>query len=192
MYIKILKDYIENKIKKQEDPGTTQGKVSIHLPVHVTLVNIILYDLISSSNGLKDFNVIELSNLHHNEFTVKIDHKKITKTLRCRIKDVGYNNFSEALIIIEFLEGLRFYEKMAIKSALAFQRGWQRLKIKLQDSSEAETASESIIDFNSNGIVINVTQAIRNQDLDLFNSVLKFGDVSTEDNQLIIDFNLGL
>jgi|SRR5690606_1374817 len=192
MYIEILKDYIENKIKKHEDQSTTQGKVSIHLPVHVTLVNIFLYDLISSSNGLKDFKVIELSNLYHNEFIVKIDHKKITKTLRCRIKDVGYNDFSEALIIIDFIEGLRFYEWIAAKSALAFQKGWKRLKMKMQNTPESETASDSIINFDSDGIVINVTQAIKNQDLDLLNSVLKVGNVSTEDNQLIIDFNLAL
>ena len=190
MYSEILKNYIEQFTNKPEDSSLPEGKVTIHLPVHVTLINLILTDLISTNNGLKDFNALELSNLDNNEFTIRVDHKKINKTLRCNIRDVGYNDYSEALIIIDFIEGLRFYERIAIKSVLALQKGWHNFRSKVQESSNTEAGTESIIYFDSKGIVINISQALKNQKLQMLNKLIKMGDITTSDDQLIIDFEL--
>ena len=192
MYLEILKNYIKNKDQRADMPSGNEGKVSVRLPVHENLINLILTDLFLTTDGLKDFKKIRLSHLNNNAFIVFLDHKRIQKTVHCKIRDVGYNDYSEALIVIDFIGGLRFYERLIIKSILSIQKGWNRIKNQLRDSDKSKSGYNSLFEFSANGLIINLTLIMKQLNAEWLNALIRIKDISTGNDQFMIEFELTL
>ncbi len=179
-----------NKLNEQDYSGFEGSHLSVHLPIEEGLVNAILDELITNSEGMKDFHAIAFSDLNEDEFIVSINHKKINKTIRCLLHQVSYNKHSEPVLIIEFLEGIRFYEKLALKSATTFQKSWKWIKSKFHDDKEGHKTSGAAIDISSSSVTINFADILRKQDLDYLNPLITWEDFSARENKLIIDLSI--
>lgn len=185
-----LKNTLLQKLQRKDHSGIKGGKVSFHIPIQESLLNVILAASISSSEGLKDFRSIHFSDLNDEEFVVRVDHRKINKTIRCQLHNISYNKDAEPLLRIEFVEGIRFYEKIALLSATTFQKGMKWFKSQFQDEEEENKKSKSAVDISTSLLTINLAQLLRQQDLDYLNPLITWKEVSARENTLIIDFNI--
>lgn len=185
-----LKNILHEKLLKKDYSGIKGSTVSFHIPIQESLLNAILASLISNSEGMKDFNEIHFSDLNEEEFVVMADHKKLKKTIRCQLHNISYNQYSEPLLIIEFMEGIRFYEKIALKSASSFRKGIKWFKSQFQDEEEEIKKSKSAFDISSSHLTINFAELLRQQDLDYLNPFIIWKEFSARDNKLIIDFSI--
>jgi hypothetical protein len=186
----LLKDVVLQKLKKHDNEGIKGSRLSVHLPVEQNLLNFILRTLISTSDKLNDFESIVFSELDNDEFVVDVNHKKLEKTIRCKLHEIFYTENSDAILIIEFLEGIRFYETIALKSVLAVKKGWNWFKSILQNNSDELETSKQAIEFSSSQLTINLSELIRQQNLDYLNPLIKWGEFSTRANKLIIDITI--
>ncbi len=185
-----LQNMLLEKLQEQNYNGVKGARLSVYLPVQEGLLNSILNELITNSDGMKDFQSLTFSDLNDNEFIVAINHKKINKTIRCLVHPVSNNKYSEPVLTVEFLEGIRFYEKIALKSAITFQKSWKWFKSKFSDGKEGHKSAGSAIDISSSSITINFADLLRQQGLEYLNPLITWEEFSTRENKLIIDLSI--
>src|SRR5690554_5236226 len=113
MDLEPLKHNILERLQEGNFDGFKGVNMSFRIPLQKELLNDILETLISTTDAMKDFESVKLKEMVLNEFTVDVNHRKLKKTIRCRIIGINYNQNSEPLLEIEFVEGIRFYEKFA-------------------------------------------------------------------------------
>ena len=190
MDFELIRNYFQDKLKHRDYSTIEKSSLSVHFPVHEGILNLFVANIIASSQELKDFKSLVFSELNNNRFAVHINHRKINRTLRCEIHDIGFNDYSEVLIIIKFIDGLRMYEKIAINSALAIKKRWNWFKSQMNDSYTAETKKNSAIDFSSKGLIINVTHILKQQGFDYLIPLVEWKDITTKGNRLIFDLNI--
>lgn len=185
-----LNERMFNMLQEQNFEALKGSRLSVHLPIQEELLNFTLAELIATSEGMKDFEEIVFSDLNDDEFVVSIKHKKLDKTIRCLIHHITYNKLSEPLLNIEFLEGIRFYEKIALKSATTFKKGWSWFKSQFTDSSEENKPSPPAVDISSSSVTINFANLLRQQGLGYLVPLVNWEKISTQENKLIIDLSL--
>ncbi len=185
-----LKDFILNELQKHDHDGLKGTKLSVHIPIQEKLLNIIAQTIVSTSEAMKDFDSLYFSEMGENEFLLYIDHKKFKKNIRCEIQGIEYNYYSDPILKIKFLEGIHFYEKVALKSATTFKKGWKWLKTKWQDENGSQEKAKPAVDISSSKLKINLSQLLKQQDLDYLTSLISWEDVSTHENTLVIDFSI--
>ncbi len=186
----LLKHYLLKKLQENDLTGAKKGKVSVHIPIQEKLLNYVFETLISTSEDMKDFESIVFSELDNNEFLVSVNHRKLTKTIRCAFHNIGYSKYSEPILTIEFLKGFRFFEKIALDSILAFQTSWKWVKTKLHEEKKPPEKEKPVIDVSSSGLTINLAEVLNRQNMGYMNKMIVWEDFTTKENKLIIDFSI--
>src|SRR5690606_9665691 len=125
----------------------------------------IVESLISSNDAMKDFKKIHFRDIALNQFTVDVNHKKLNKSIRGEISRINYDNNSEPVLSIYFIEGIKFYEKLAIDSTMAFRKGWNWFKTALREEPQAPDKSALWYELSSDSIKINLAGLLRQQKL---------------------------
>ncbi len=128
-----LKEYFLTKIKNRDFSDFTGTDLSFHIPVSTTFLNFILNMLVTSSAGMKGLESVELSKLNDDQFMVKIKHSLIKKKLRCSIHEIGSTRHGQPVLTIEFIGGLKFYERTILNALFFLRKGWGWLKSKTAD-----------------------------------------------------------
>lgn len=185
-----IKKLLLDKLQEQNYTGVQDSRLAFHLPIQEGLLNAIFNEVVTTSDGMKDFQSIVFSDLNEDEFLVTIDHKKLKKTIRCLLHPVSYNKHSDPVLIIELLDGIRFYEKIALKSATTFQKSWKWFKSKFRDDKEGHKISGSAIDISSSSITVKIADLLRQQGLEYLNPLITWEEFSTRENKLIIDLSI--
>jgi hypothetical protein len=178
------------KLKEQEFNALKDTDIKVKLPMHESLLNSILLEMISSSDKMEDFNTLAVHDLDHDELSVQIDHKKIKRTLRCRIQEIEYTSSGDPKLVIGFLEGLRFYERALLNSFVSFKKRFKWAKSILKGEDEESPASVPAFKISGTEIAVNLGEVLRQQDLDYLNHLIQWDGVYTYQDQLIIRFSL--
>ncbi len=185
-----LKDLLLDKLQKHDYDGLKGSHLAVYVPLQEKILNIIVQTIIASSDKMQDFESIYFSELNENEFLVYIGHKKLNKTVRCRILEIDHNHQSEAVLIIEFLEGIHFYEKIALESAKTLKRGWKWFKEQWKEKAESPEKEKPAVEISSSKLKINLFQILKQQGLDYLNPLILWKSITTHENKLIIDFSI--
>jgi len=186
-----LTDYLLNKLKEPDKEGLKGIDLSVHVPVHVSLLNSFLNTLTSNSRLMKDVREIVLSEADKHRFRIKLEHKRIKKELFCGIRDIEYNPNKEPLLTIEFLEGLRSFEKFVLTGIFIFKKSWSVLKAVFNDEDrKALEASQPFWDLSGSKLVVNLSKLLREQHLDYIDSILHWQGISTKNNCFIFDIKI--
>jgi|GEM_PF-4055736 len=178
------------KLREQEFNALKGTDIAVKLPVHESLLNSVFLELISSPDSMKDFSSLAVHHLDHDELTVEVDHTKIKRTIRCRIQDIEYSNNGDPLLVIGFLEGLRFYERALLDSVVSFKKGFKWFKSIMKGEDEEVPAKVPPVKVTGSEIVVNLGEVLRQQDLEFLNHLIQWEGIYTYQDQLIIRFNL--
>lgn len=176
------------KLEKYDLNGIRGSFLLFVIPIYENPLNTIIASVISDSEEMSDFKSIHISNLDEEEFIIRVEHQKINKTLRCRLHNITYNNDSEPILIIEFIEGIRFYEKIALLSASTYKKGLKWFKSKFQVDDEDTFKSRSAFDISSSHLTINLAELLRKLKLNFLNKLITWKEISAKGNKLIIEF----
>src|SRR5690554_4996837 len=103
-----LHEKLWQKIKDGELEELEGTNISFRIPVQEDLLNFIVESLISSNDAMKDFKKIHFRDIALNQFTVDVNHKKLNKSIRGEISRINYDNNSEPVLSIYFIEGIKF------------------------------------------------------------------------------------
>jgi hypothetical protein len=184
-----LKNTLLTKLQKHDYNGLKGTSLFFHIPLQEKLFNIIIQSILSTSDKLQDFDSIYFSEMKENEFVLYLDHKKINKTLRCKILEIDNNHQSEPLLIIVFLEGIRFHEKVVLETVKTLKKGWNWFKTQWQDDSGILEKAKPVVEITSSSLKVNLSQILKQQDLDYLNPLISWKKISTHENKLIIDIS---
>jgi hypothetical protein len=186
----LLKNFLLAKLQIQNYEGIKGASLIFHIPVQAKLINFIIRTIISTTDAMKDFESVHVSELFNDEMLVKINHKKINRTVRCKIHDLEFNRNSEPRLTIEITGGLHFYEKAALDSVMAVRKSWKWIKSKFSENKKALKEPAKAVRISGSEIIIHLNELLRNQDLGYLTPVIKWDRVSTSENSLIIDFRI--
>jgi hypothetical protein len=179
-----------HKLREHEFNAFKGTDITVKLPVHETLLNSILREMISTSDKMKDFTTLAVHDLDQDELTVEIDHEKIKRSIRCRIQEIEYSSYGDPLLVIGFLEGLRFYERAFLNSFVSLKKGFKWFKSVLRGEDEEASEKASAVKVTGSEIVVNIGEVLRQQDLEFLNHFIQWEGIYTYQNQLIVRFNL--
>ncbi len=185
-----IKNYFLDKLKKPGFGGLNGTELAFHIPVHVDFVNAAVAGFIIESEGLKDFKEVVFSEVENDKFQIHVNHKLIDKNIRCGFHPVMYNKHSEPLLAIEFLDGIKFYEKAILNGFGAFKKGWSKLKSVFKNDPDDSDTKSSLWEISGSKVVINFTALLDKQDLDYLNPMIQWDNISTRNDFFIIDFKI--
>lgn len=185
-----LKGLFLEKLQKRDFKGFKGGNLSLYIPIQEGLLNSLIEYLISTSKRMQDFEYLAFNELDNNRFLVVIKHRKLNKTVRCEIQDIEYNSKSEPILNIDFLEGLKFYEKIALDSAMVIHKGWKKFKSLFKDEPDTTKKQNLPIDISSSGLSLNLAKVLSHLELDYLNPLIAWKQISTNENKLIIDLSI--
>lgn len=187
----VIKTYFLEKLKTPGYDGLKGADVSLHLPVKVQFINFTLRTLISTEDSMQDFEELILSDLNDNRFWIKINHKLLRKTIRCKIHGVETNYRNEQEIAIEFLDGVKFYEKLAINAVNTFRKGWSRFKKALRGTDpKAIEGTRKFWKLTGSHITLNLNSFLQEQKVGYLVPALRVRDITTKENRLIFDIQI--
>lgn len=190
MDLEPLKHNILERLQEGNFDGFKGVNMSFRIPLQKELLNDILETLISTTDAMKDFESVKLKEMVLNEFTVDVNHRKLKKTIRCRIIGINYNQNSEPLLEIEFVEGIRFYEKFALDSAMALKKSWNWFRSRRKEEEEIPKDSGSWLTVSSKGLTVNIAGLLDKQNLPYLNKMVVWENLLTAENKLIIVFSI--
>lgn len=187
----VIKSYFFEKLKTPGYDGLQGVDLMLHLPVKVTFVNFALRTMISTSEGMKDFKEIVFSEVDNRRFLIKVNHKMIKKTIRCRFHEIEINRHHEQELTIEFLDGIKFYEKAALNTFNTFRKGWSRFKAAFRGSGpKAIEGERPFWKITGSYVTINIDALLRKQDLGFVAPALRVQDVTTVDSRFVMDVKI--
>jgi hypothetical protein len=186
----LLKSFFLNKLQNQNFEGIKGVSLTFHIPIQASLLNFIFRTTISSTDAMNDFESVQVSELYNDELLVKVNHKKINRTVRCKLHDLEFYGNSEPALTIEIIGGLRFYEKAALDSVTALKRGWKWIKSTFSEDKKALEEPAKAVKISGSEIIIQLNQLLVNQNLGYLARIIKWDRVSTRDNSLIIGFRI--
>lgn len=181
-----IKDYFQEKLEQRDFSGVEGAHLKFHIPVQETFLNFVLNTMISDPEKMNDFKEIQFSEMNNHEFVLRIDHKMIERDLRCKIHDVEYNNHYERTIKIEFLDGIRFYEKALLSVFGKAKSGWSSIKNAIGNSDEGGAFWK----ISGSKVKINLDALLRKQDLTFLIPLVDLRGITTKNNSIVIDFEL--
>ena len=184
----VIKEYFLQKLKTPGYDGLKGIDVNLHIPVKMTFVNYSLRTLISTSDSMKDFREIVFSEVDDRRFLVKVHHKRIKKRVRCLLHQVEINRHQEQELTIEFLDGIKFYEKAALNTLNTFRKGWSRFKKAFRGTGQkALEGSKPFWKITGSYLTINIDALLRKKEFGFIVPALRIRDVTTSDKKFIID-----
>jgi hypothetical protein len=187
----VIKNYFLEKLKAPDYDGLKGVDVNIHVPVKMSFVNFALRTMISTSEGMKDFREIVFSEVDDRRFLVKVNHKMIKRKVRCYFHPIEVNRHQEQELTIEFLDGIRFYEKAALSTFNTFRKGWSRFKKAFRGTGpKAIEGAKPFWKITGSYVAINIDALLRKQELGFVAPALRIRDISTSDKKIIIDVKL--
>ena len=185
-----LKDNLWSRLREGNFNGIKGTNITFRVPVHVDLLNSILEKLVSSTDAMKDFRRIHFSDIGYNQFTVDVHHQKINKSIRAEIAGISYNQNSDPILTILFIGGIKFYEKIALDSALVFRKGLNWFKSAMTDTPEKPPEKGSWYELSSGNLKINLAGLLNQQNLDYLPPIVKWEKILADDNTIIIKFSI--
>lgn len=187
----VIKNYFLEKLKTPGYDGLQGTDLKLYLPVKVSFINFALRTMISTSDGMKDFKEIAFSEADERRFVIKVNHKRIKKTIRCEFREIEVNRHMEQELTIEFLDGIKFYEKAALNTFNTFRSGWGRFKAAFRGSGpKAIEGEKPFWKVTGSYVRINIDALLRKQDLEFVAPMLRVRDVTTKDNRFVIDLRI--
>ena len=188
MSAETIKEYFRQKIEQRDFSGISGARLKFHIPVQETFLNFVLDTMISDPEKMNDFEEIHFSDMNDEEFELKIDHKMIDRNLRCKIHDVEYNNHYERTVKIEFLDGIRFYEKALLSIFGKAKSGWTSIKNALTSGHDDEGGA--FWKISGSKVKVNLDALLRKQDLSFLIPLVELKGITTKNNSIVIDFEL--
>ena len=184
----ILKNYFLEKLKKSDLSEIRGASLKFHIPVQEDFLNFMLETMITDSEAMNDFKEIHFSEMNNEEFLVKIDHNMIDKHIRCKIHDIEYNSQAERIVRIEFLEGIKFYEKALLSLFGKAKSSWSIFKNALKSDEDGEDGT--FWKLSGSKVKINLDALLRKQELAYLIPMVDWKGIITKNNSIIIDFEL--
>lgn len=185
-----VKDYFLEKLEKRDLKGMEGASLSFHIPVKEDFLNFVLQTLIADPNTMNDFEEVHFSEMDNDEFRVKINHSMIDKNLRCRIHDIEYNSHSDRTLKIEFLEGIKFYEKALLSIFGKAKRSWTSFKNALKSGDDDEDGSGAVWKISGSNVKINLDALLRKQGLAFLIPMADWKGIIIKNNTIIFNFEL--
>lgn len=186
-----IKNYFLEKLKTPGYDGLKEIDLLLYLPVKTSFVNFALRTMISESEGMKDFKEITFSEVDGRQFVLKLNHKLIKKKLRCRFREIEVNRFAEQELTIEFLDGIKFYEKAALNTFSSFRKGWSRFKAAFRGTGpKAIEGERPFWQVSGSHVTLNIDALLRKQDMGYLTPALRVRDVTTNDSRFIVDVKI--
>jgi len=185
----ILKDYFLEKLEKSDLSGFEGASLSFHIPLQEDFLNFVLETMITDPERMDDFKEIHFSEMNNDEFRVKIDHSMIDREIRCKIHDIEYNSHADRIVRIEFLEGIKFYEKALLTIFGKAKSSWSIFKHALKSDDDNEEG-DAFWKLSGSSVKINLDALLRKQELDFLIPLMKWKGIITKNNSIIIDFEL--
>lgn len=187
----VIKNYFLEKLKAPGYDGLKEIDLNLQVPVKMSFVNFALRTMISTSEGMKDFKEIVFSEVDDRRFLVKVNHKMIKKRVRCLFHQIEINRHQEQELTIEFLDGIKFYEKAALNTFNTFRNGWSRFKKAFRGKGpKAIEGTKPFWKITGSYVTINIDALLRKQDLGYIVPALRIRDVSTSDKRFVIDVRI--
>jgi len=188
MSANILKDYFLEKLENHDLTGMEGARLACHIPVQENFLNFLMNTLIASPDKMNDFKELHFSEMSDDKFLVKIDHKIIDREIRCKIHEIEYTGHSEREVEIEFLKGIKFYEKVLLGLFGKVKYNWWFFKNALESGEEDE--SGAFWKLSGSKIKINLDVLLRQQNLAFLVPMVDWKGIITKNNSIIIDFEL--
>ena len=186
-----LQNYFLSKIQNNNHEGLKGTGITFHIPVKSSFLNYAAQTMLTGSDGVKDLHSVELSDFNHDEFLVQIDHKLIKKTVRCKFHEIEFNRYNEPELTIEFLEGIKFYEKAALNTVNKVQKGWKWMKSQFSGNNQkALEARKTPFKITGSKVVVYFSEMLRKQNLGYLNPLIRWDRFSTKNDSLILDFRI--
>src|SRR5690554_2871984 len=186
----LLIHHLLDKFRKNDLSGLANADLRIQLPVHKQFINSFFQKLIVSSDKLKSFNALVFNKLSNNEFVVEIDHKKLRKTITTEIHSIHYNEHSEPVLMLRFVSGLNFFEKMTLSSFLALRKNMNRLKSFFSEENQLTASQPEAIEIFSSGIRINLAEVLKQEDYGFLNNIVLWENISTHNDSLFLNLRI--
>jgi hypothetical protein len=190
MHSETLNGFLSEKLQKQDFNGIKGTNLAFHIPVEEELLNSIIQTIISTSEKMEDIHTLHFSEMDENKFLIYIDHKRLNKTIRCEIQELDYNSRSEPILQIKFLEGFQLFEKFALTSVISIKKGLNWFKSKWHDETSPREQAETAFKISSSKLTLNISQLLKQQNLDYLIPLITWNDISTNEDKLVIDFNI--
>jgi len=186
-----LKEYFLTKITERDFSDFSGTDLAFHIPVSAPFLNFVLSSMVATSPGMNDLESVEFSELNDDKFRVKIHHKLLNKNVNCAIHELGYTMHSQPVLTIEFIGGLRFYERMVLNAFFFVRKGWGWLKTKMADDDTKLPAKRNpVFEVTGSHLSVNMSELLRRQGLGVLVPMLKWEQFSTKNEMLIVDFRL--
>jgi len=186
-----LKEYFLTKIKERDFSDYSGTDLAFHIPVSTGFLNFVLSSMVTAMPGMKDLESVELSELNEDKFRIKIEHRLLKKSLNCSIHEMGYTMHSQSVLTIEFIGGLRFYERMILNAFFFVRKSWGWLKTKMaDDDTKLPAKRDTIFEVTGSHLSVNISELLRKQGLSVLVPMLKWERFSTKNEMLIVDFRL--
>jgi hypothetical protein len=186
-----LKDYFLTKIKERDFSDFIGTDLSFHVPVSTSFLNFIFNTQIVNSPGMRDIESVEFSELHDDQFKIKLDHSLINKNLNCSLHEMGTTRHGQPVLTIEFIGGLKRFERTILNALFFLRKGWGWLKSKTADDNTTLPAIRNpVFEVTGTHLAINMSEFLRMQGLDVLIPLIKWERLSTKNDMLILDFRL--
>ena len=183
-----IQEYFRKKIEQHDISGIEGASLQFHIPVQEDFLNFLMKTLIASPDKMNDFKELKFSELNNEEFKVKIDHKMIDREISCKIHEIEYTGHSDREVKIEFLKGLKFYEKILLGLFGKVKLNWWFFKNALESGEEDETGA--FWKLSGSKLKINLDALLRQQDLAFLVPMVDWKGIITKNNSIFIDFEL--
>ncbi|MFW6246176.1 MAG: hypothetical protein ACOC13_01870 [Tangfeifania sp.] len=184
-----IKEYFRQKIEQRDFNGIGGARLKFHIPVQEDFLNFVFKTLIADPNAMNDFEEVHFSEMDNDEFRVKIDHSMIDRKIRCKIHDIEYNSHSDRVLIIRFLEGIKFYEKALLSIFGKAKNSWTSFKNALK-SGDDEDGPGAVWKISGSKVKINLDALLRKQDLAFLIPMADWKGIITKNNTIIFNFEL--
>jgi hypothetical protein len=181
-----IKDYLMEKLEENNFHQINGTDISVKLPVHISLINSVLSELLNSSEKMQDFKILEFKEADNDEFTIELDHKRLKRTVRCRINSIDYGMNGDPHLPIVFLEGIRFYERAILDSLFSVKKGLKWFSMKLKGEKEVSDRKQNAFKISGSGLVINLAEVFRMVEVDVLNQLIKWEGLYTYNDMVIV------
>ena len=184
-----IKDYFLEKLEQRDLSGMEGARLSFHIPVQEEFLNFVLETMTADPEAMNGFKEIRFSEMNDDEFRVKIDHSMIDREIRCKIHDIEYNSHADRIVRIEFLEGIKFYEKALLGIFGKAKSSWSFFKHGLKSDDDSDEPEE-FWKLSGSKVKINLDALLRKHELAFLVPMVDWKGIITKNNSIIIDFEL--
>lgn len=179
------------KIQERDFSDFSGTDLSFHFPVAAPFLNFVLSSMVATSPGMKDMESVEFSELNDDKFKVNIRHKLMNKSVKCAFHEMGYTKHLQPVLTIEFIGGLKFYERVVLNAYFFVRKSWGWLKTKMaDDDSQLPAKRNQVFEVTGSHLSVNMSEWLRKQGLGVLVPMIKWEGFSTKNEMLMVDFRL--